>query len=145
MYAASKWARTAATTIPRFLTVRPSTIQSFSTTPRLQAAESEKPFFNADVLDELKRSPTFDKLSRSPDALLAIQKFAKVIEKQDLSSGKPLSMIQMSKLLMNSEFRKGAEDLVEEFKKTGVDGVRSKDLLEVFADFFGEKGNTKGK
>jgi len=35
-------------------------------------------------------------------------------------------MIQMSKLLMNSEFRKGAEELVEEFKKTGVDGVHSK-------------------
>jgi hypothetical protein len=35
-------------------------------------------------------------------------------------------MIQMSKLLMNSEFRKGAEELVEEFKKLGVDGVHSK-------------------
>lgn len=35
-------------------------------------------------------------------------------------------MIQMSKLLMNSEFREGAEELVEEFKKTGVDGVHYK-------------------
>jgi hypothetical protein len=43
----------------------------------------------------------------------------------DLSSGKQLSMIQMSKLLMNSEFRNGAEELVEELKKTGVE-VNSK-------------------
>jgi len=78
MYSAT---RTAAT-IPRFLTARPSTFQSFSTTSLLRAAESEKPFFNADALDEFKRSPTFEKLSRSPNALLAIQKFAKVIEKQ---------------------------------------------------------------
>ena len=44
----------------------------------------------------------------------------------DLSSGKPPSMIQMSKLFMNSEFRKGAEELVEELKKTGINVVDSK-------------------
>lgn len=39
----------------------------------------------------------------------------------DLSLGQPLSVIQASKLFMNSEFRKGAEELVEELKKTGID------------------------
>jgi len=70
------------------------------------------------------------------------------MEKQgvDLSLGKPPSMIQVSKLLMNSEFRKGAEELVEELKKTGVD-ADFKDLLEASPNFFGkkEKGDTKGQ
>ena len=81
MYSASKCVRTA-TTIPRFWAVRPFTLRSFSTTFLLRAAESDKPVLNADALDKLKRSPTFQKLSRNPDALLAIQKFAKVIEEQ---------------------------------------------------------------
>lgn len=145
MYSATKLARTAAT-ISHFLTVRQSTFKSFSTTSLLRAAESEKPFFNVSTLDDFKRSPAFEKISRSPDAVLAIQKLVKVMEKQgalqlglvrayltsksclgvDLSSGKPPSMIQMSKLFMNSEFRKGAEELVEELKKTGINVVDSK-------------------
>lgn len=135
MYLASKWARTAAT-IPRLLTVRPPTFQTFSTTSLLRASESKKPLFD----DEFKH-PIIEKISKNPDALLAIQNFGKVLEKQgvDLSSGKQLSMIQMSKLLMNSEFRKGAEELVEELKKTGVE-VNSKDLLESFTKFVGGKG-----
>lgn len=35
-------------------------------------------------------------------------------------------MLQMSKLLMDSDFRKGAQELLEEFKKTGVEDVQSK-------------------
>ena len=65
--------------VPRFFTVRSS---SFSTTSLLRATEPEKPFFSPDALDEFKRSSTFEKLSRSPDALLAIQKFAGIIKKQ---------------------------------------------------------------
>ena len=80
-YAASKWARTAAINA-RLLTFRPSTFQPFSTSSLLRAAESDKPFFNADAVDKFKRSAIFDKLSKSPDALLAIQKFVKMLEKQ---------------------------------------------------------------
>ena len=78
MYSASKCVRT----IPRFWAVRPSTFRSFSTTFLLRTAESEKPFCNPDVLDKLKRSPTFEKLLGSPDALLTLQKCAKAMEKE---------------------------------------------------------------
>ena len=144
MYLATKWA--VARTVPRFLTTRSPNF--FSTTSLSRAAESNKPkpLFTVDslVVKEFLRSSTFEKLSKSRDALKALQKFAKEIEKHgalqlgpvlrkaelflvNLSalSEKPLSMIQMTQLLMNSEFRKDVEELAEVLKKTGVD-VHSK-------------------
>ena len=76
MYSATKWARTVIT-IPL---ARSSSFQPFSTTSLLRAAESKKPLINA--LEEFKHSSTFEKLSKSPDALVAIQKLVKVLEKQ---------------------------------------------------------------
>ena len=39
----------------------------------------------------------------------------------DMTSGKAPSMFQMSKLFLNAEVREAAQNLVEEFKKAGVD------------------------
>lgn len=39
----------------------------------------------------------------------------------DMTSGKAPSMLQMSKLFLNAEVREAAQNLVEEFKKAGVD------------------------
>jgi hypothetical protein len=136
----TRWTTTAFTFSRVLMTARSSNFQSFSTKSLLRAAASKKPLFNVDALKEIQRSPAFEKLSKNPDAILAFQKMTNVMEKQgvfqldhytqtliksflgvDLSLGKPPSMIQVSKLFMNSEFRKGAEELVEELKKTGVD------------------------
>jgi len=38
-----------------------------------------------------------------------------------MTAGKAPSMFQMSKLFLNAEVREAAQDLVEEFKKAGVD------------------------
>ena len=39
----------------------------------------------------------------------------------DLTSGKPPSMLQASKLFLNADVRDAAKNLVEEFKKAGID------------------------
>lgn len=39
----------------------------------------------------------------------------------DFSSGKPPSMLQMSKLFMNAEFRDASKQLLETLKEAGVD------------------------
>lgn len=66
------------------MTTRSSNFQSFSTKSCLRAAASKKPLFNVDALEEIQRSPAFEKLSKSPDAILAIQKITKVMEKQGM-------------------------------------------------------------
>ncbi|KAF8164960.1 hypothetical protein B0H34DRAFT_648702 [Crassisporium funariophilum] len=95
----------------------------YTTPPARASEESDKPVIDSEAVAAFKRTATFQKMSRSPEALEAVRKFAEMMQKQgiDFSSGKPLSMIQMSKLLMNSEFRTGAKELVEAMQKAGID------------------------
>ncbi|KAF8974776.1 hypothetical protein BDZ97DRAFT_1647253 [Flammula alnicola] len=92
-----------------------------STTPR--RAVEKPPSLDKPSLDALKATSTYQKLSKNPDAILAIKNFAEIMEKQgvDTTSGKPPSMLQMSKLFLNSEVREASKKLVEELKKAGVD------------------------
>jgi hypothetical protein len=46
-----------------------------------------------------------------------------------MTSGKPPSMLQASKLFLNADVREAAKNLVEEFKKAGIDVNAKVDTL----------------
>ncbi|PPR01792.1 hypothetical protein CVT24_001707 [Panaeolus cyanescens] len=103
---------------------RPSTFAAratFSTSYRRLAKES--PNINQKALDALTQSSVYQKIASNPEAIVALQEFGEALKKSgvDLSSGKPPSFGQMSKLLMNSEFRQASQKLVESMQAAGVD------------------------
>ncbi|KDR83335.1 hypothetical protein GALMADRAFT_219171 [Galerina marginata CBS 339.88] len=123
---------------------RPSqNLRYLSTTTPLCASEPRSPFDN-DSLSALTNSETFKKLSNSPEAILAIQKLAQFMHKQgvDLTSGTPPSMIQMSKLVMNAEFREASQNVIEEFKKAGID-LNNKAMISEFMSLMKKDSSPK--
>ncbi|KIM42934.1 hypothetical protein M413DRAFT_444554 [Hebeloma cylindrosporum] len=97
-----------------------------STLPR-RAVEGPK--FDPESVAAFKASDIYQKLSKRPEALAAVQKFGEVMQKHGLELGKSPSMFQATKLFMHADFREAAQNLVEEFKKAGID-MTAKDVLE---------------
>ncbi|KAF8897347.1 hypothetical protein BD779DRAFT_1490324 [Infundibulicybe gibba] len=98
----------------------------FSATPHPQASENPEAFITA-----FKNTSIFKKLADKPEALVALEEFARLLQSSgvDLSSGKRPSTLQMLKLASNSEFRTGAQRVVEELQKAGVD-FKSKEIMD---------------
>ncbi|KAF8901693.1 hypothetical protein CPB84DRAFT_1777204 [Gymnopilus junonius] len=104
--------------------LRPSNKARYlSSTPLRRASESPQPQLDPQALEALRNSEIYQKLSQNPDAIKAIQKLSELMISLGVQAtpGKPPSMLQMSKLLMNSEFREASQNAVEQFKKAGID------------------------
>jgi hypothetical protein len=117
------------------LTSRIPSARYFSVSAYRQAAEISKA--QTEALEALKSSEAFQKISKSPAALSAIQKltevmqnsgpflfsFAKVILKYatGIDPGTKPTTLQMLKLATNSEFREASKSVVQELQNAGVD------------------------
>ncbi|KAF5322678.1 hypothetical protein D9619_001132 [Psilocybe cf. subviscida] len=95
---------------------------SISTTPS-RRADLPPGVPDQATLDRLRKSPMWEKLRASPEALAAAQKFGEVMQKQgiDTLSGKPPSTFQMAKLFLKADVRDAAKELYEAFGKAGID------------------------
>ncbi|KAF8665753.1 hypothetical protein AX16_000201 [Volvariella volvacea WC 439] len=122
--------------IPALKTARPifySSLQHaysgrrpFSSTLATRASEPPETFVTA-----FRNTSLFRKLADKPEALEALQNFAKLLQDAgvDLTSRKQPSTLQMIKLAANSEFREGAQRVAEEMQKAGID-LKSKEVME---------------
>ncbi|KAF7776395.1 hypothetical protein Agabi119p4_4788 [Agaricus bisporus var. burnettii] len=83
------------------------------------------------LIDAFRQTTLFQKLAGHPEAVYALEDFAKLMQAKglDFSSGKPPSPLQMLKLASNSEFRESAKRVGEELQKAGVD-MQSKELMQ---------------
>ncbi|KAF4993427.1 hypothetical protein FGRMN_6515 [Fusarium graminum] len=79
-------------------------------TPRRFASADQPP--NMNQIESMMNDPafrdTFEKLSRHPPAIAAMQKMAVVIESKGLDTTQPVSKMDIMKLMMDSEFRDAA-------------------------------------
>ncbi|KAF4619212.1 hypothetical protein D9613_005602 [Agrocybe pediades] len=109
-------------------TILPSRLRLFSTTPSRHA--TEKPT-NQALASALENSAAYKKIMQSQEALDALKELAQIFQQSgiDMSAGKPPSMLQMSKLLLKSEFREASTKVMTEFQKAGVD-LKDKQTLE---------------
>ncbi|KAH9483041.1 hypothetical protein JR316_0005141 [Psilocybe cubensis] len=102
---------------------RPHCFRTISTTRPTRASEAPKPQVDEALIKALQETEAYKKLSKSQSAIEAIKKFMNVLQKSgvDTTSGKRPSMLQMSKLMLNSEFRDASKNMIEEFQKAGLD------------------------
>ncbi|TFK76104.1 hypothetical protein BDN72DRAFT_891952 [Pluteus cervinus] len=119
-------------TIPALRTIRPAIHfspppptprRAFTSTQPKQASEDP-------IISAFKNTSLFRKLADKPEALHALENFAKLLQEAgvDLSSGKPPSTLQMMKLAANTRFRESAQKVADELRKAGVD-FQSKELM----------------
>ncbi|KAF9481954.1 hypothetical protein BDN70DRAFT_875576 [Pholiota conissans] len=104
--------------------------------PRRASPFSPPPAIDPATLEAVKNSEVYQKLAKNKEALEAVAKFAEIMQANgiDMSSGKPPSMLQMSKMLMKSEVRQVATDLSEALKKAGID-LTNKDVMQQVSAF----------
>ncbi|KAJ4127828.1 hypothetical protein NW768_008105 [Fusarium equiseti] len=108
-------------------------------TPRRFASADQPP--NMSEVEAMMNDPlirdTFEKLSRHPPAIAAMQRMGDVIKSKGLDTSKPPSKMDLMKLMMDKEFRDASTELTTEMQNAGV---------EINPDVFmkmvqGEKGN----
>ncbi|KAM0484158.1 hypothetical protein ACHAP7_003672 [Fusarium lateritium] len=79
-------------------------------TPRRFASADQPP--NMNQIESMMNDPqirdTFEKLSRHPPAIAAMQKMGDVIKSKGLDTTQPPSKMDIMKLMMDSEFRDAA-------------------------------------
>ncbi|KAM0185786.1 hypothetical protein ACHAPA_011974 [Fusarium lateritium] len=92
-------------------------------TPRRFASADQPP--NMNQIESMMNDPqirdTFEKLSRHPPAIAAMQKMGDVIKSKGLDTTQPPSKMDIMKLMMDSEFRDAATTLTTEMQNAGVE------------------------
>ncbi|CAJ0546880.1 Ff.00g015070.m01.CDS01 [Fusarium sp. VM40] len=92
-------------------------------TPRRFASADQPP--NMNQIESMMNDPqirdTFEKLSRHPPAIAAMQKMGEVIKSKGLDTTQPPSKMDIMKLMMDSEFRDAATTLTTEMQNAGVE------------------------
>ncbi|KAF5664802.1 7-aminocholesterol resistance proteini [Fusarium heterosporum] len=80
---------------------------------------------NMNQIESMMNDPairdTFEKLSRHPPAIAAMQKMGDVIKSKGLDTTQPPSKMDIMKLMMDSEFRDAATTLTTEMQNAGVE------------------------
>ncbi|PPQ95517.1 hypothetical protein CVT26_008545 [Gymnopilus dilepis] len=105
---------------------RPRNVRCLTSTPIRRASEPAPPNVDPKTLEALKdlsKSEAFQKIFHDAEALETLGKLSQIVRDSgaDIGPGKAPSMLQMSKLLMNSEFRKCAQELTQHFQRLGID------------------------
>ncbi|KAM0342548.1 hypothetical protein ACHAPU_009399 [Fusarium lateritium] len=97
--------------------------RQFHVTPRRFASADQPP--NMNQIESMMNDPqirdTFEKLSRHPPAIAAMQKMGDVIKSKGLDTTQPPSKMDIMKLMMDSEFREAATTLTTEMQNAGVE------------------------
>ncbi|KAF5563650.1 7-aminocholesterol resistance [Fusarium napiforme] len=92
-------------------------------TPRRFASADQPP--NMQQLESMMNDPhireTFEKLSRHPPAIEAMQKMGDIIKSKGLATSGPPSKMDIMKLMMDKEFRDAATKLTTEMQNAGVE------------------------
>ncbi|KAF5710083.1 7-aminocholesterol resistance [Fusarium mundagurra] len=92
-------------------------------TPRRFASADQPP--NMQQLESMMNDPhireTFEKLSRHPPAIEAMQKMGDIIKSKGLATSGPPSKMDIMKLMMDKEFRDAAMTLTTEMQNAGVE------------------------
>ncbi|KAG4256579.1 hypothetical protein FPRO04_08156 [Fusarium proliferatum] len=92
-------------------------------TPRRFASADQPP--NMQQLESMMNDPhireTFEKLSRHPPAIEAMQKMGDIIKSKGLATSGPPSKMDIMKLMMDKEFRDAATTLTTEMQNAGVE------------------------
>ncbi|KAL6916403.1 hypothetical protein FSST1_007898 [Fusarium sambucinum] len=92
-------------------------------TPR-RFASADQPS-NMNDIESMMNDPlirdTFEKLSRHPPAIMAMQKMAEVLKGKGLDGSKPPSKMDLMKLMMDKEFRDASTELTTEMQNAGVE------------------------
>ncbi|RDB23141.1 hypothetical protein Hypma_009555 [Hypsizygus marmoreus] len=119
--------------------------RSFSASPRAHAVENPAAF-----MATFQKTSVFKKLANHPEAIAALENFAKTLQDAgqsshthddrkistesdstgiDLTSGKKPSTLKMAKLAMSSKFREEMKRVADEMNKAGVD-FTSKEVMD---------------
>ncbi|KAM0084705.1 hypothetical protein ACKRZS_003053 [Fusarium odoratissimum] len=92
-------------------------------TPRRFASADQPP--NMQQIESMMNDPhireTFEKLSRHPPAIEAMQKMGDIIKSKGLATSGPPSKMDIMKLMMDKEFRDAATTLTTEMQNAGVE------------------------
>ncbi|KAG8672873.1 hypothetical protein FPOAC2_06286 [Fusarium poae] len=91
-------------------------------TPR-RFASADQP--NMNNIESMMNDPlirdTFEKLSRHPPAIMAMQKMAEVLKSKGVDGSKPPTKMDLMKLMMDKEFRDASTELTTEMENAGVE------------------------
>ncbi|KAM0421175.1 hypothetical protein ACHAPT_011067 [Fusarium lateritium] len=85
-------------------------------------AAADPPNLPEMMMNDPKIRETFEKLSRHPPAIIAMQKVGELIQSRGFEPGKPPSRLELVKLLMDKEFRDAAQTVLMGM----VEGSKSK-------------------
>ncbi|KAM5346134.1 hypothetical protein ACJ41O_009139 [Fusarium nematophilum] len=77
-------------------------------TPRRHAS-ADPPNLPEMMMNDPKIRDTFEKLSRHPPAIIAMQKVGDIIKSKGFEPGKAPSKMEVVKLMMDKEFREAAQ------------------------------------
>lgn len=126
--------RIASRTLLQLRRPTPSLARNFSRSLPRQAVENEDSF-----LTNYQNTPLFRKLADKPEALKALNEFAKMLQEQgtstiwymfyfligfigiDISGSSQPSTSQMIRLAANARFREGAKKVMTELRGAGLD------------------------
>ncbi|KAJ4178661.1 hypothetical protein NW755_013033 [Fusarium falciforme] len=89
-------------------------------TPR-RLASADPPNLSEMMMNDPKIREMFEKLSRHPPAIIAMQKVGDIIKSKGFEPGKPPSKMEVMKLLMDKEFRDAAQTLTTEMQNAGIE------------------------
>ncbi|THH03587.1 hypothetical protein EW145_g6163 [Phellinidium pouzarii] len=90
---------------------------SQSPTPAREAAEDRE----WDL--RIRENPLLEKIADKPDAVKALKDMLNIAKDAgfDASSNREITFVQMFKLVSNTNFKKSANRVVEEFQKAGIE------------------------
>ncbi|KAH7129060.1 hypothetical protein EDB81DRAFT_764208 [Dactylonectria macrodidyma] len=73
------------------------------------------------MMNDPKIRETFEKLSRHPPAIAAMQRVGDIIKEKGFDTTKPPSKMAMIRLMMDKEFQEAAQTLSTEMQNAGID------------------------
>ncbi|KAF4470788.1 hypothetical protein FALBO_2303 [Fusarium albosuccineum] len=86
-----------------------------------QCAAADPPNLSEMMMNDPKVRETFEKLSRHPPAIIAMQKVGEIIKSKGFEPGQPPSKMEVVKLMMDKEFREAAQTLTTEMQNAGIE------------------------
>ncbi|KIK07598.1 hypothetical protein K443DRAFT_86675 [Laccaria amethystina LaAM-08-1] len=84
------------------------------------------PRWERPILTRIRGSKMYRKITKYPDAVAAVERFAIMLEDQgiDLAKGHDISTLDLFRLAANAEFRKAQKDMYDELEKAGFDAKK---------------------
>ncbi|KAF5017277.1 hypothetical protein F66182_10814 [Fusarium sp. NRRL 66182] len=94
--------------------------RQFHVTP-CRFASAEPPNMSEMMMNDPRIRETFEKLSRHPPAIAAMQRMGDIIKEKGLDASNPPTKMDLMKLMMDKGFRDAAQALTTEMQNAGVE------------------------